>query len=112
ADSRQTLVRDLAADGLEPAPLFYMGYEGAFYAGLMKQMRMQEQREDAPVDEHADEAGAAIAARAGQNRKEFEMLMAPLLVALDELYTAFSYVAVELVVTERGLEVRQSMAVD
>lgn len=112
ADSRQTLASDLKADSQEPAPLLYMGYEGPFYAGLMRQMRAMEQADQDAGEADADADTGDNTAGTVMSRKEFEAVMAPLLSALDELYTAFSHVAMELVVTERGLEVRQNMAVN
>ena len=105
-DSRQTLLTDLSADSQEPAPLSYMGYEGAFYAGLMRQMRAMEQGGLAGGEADAAAAGKAM------SKNEFEAIMAPVLAALDEIYTGFSHVSMDLVVTERGLEVRQKMSVN
>lgn len=111
-DSHQGLVQDLAAAGPDPAPLLYMGYQGSFYAELMRQVRLQEPRGPTPSDAPADSPPGPDTDGDKMSRDDFELFLAPVLSALDEIYTAFAHVAMDLVVTDRGLEMRQTMVLD
>lgn len=144
-DSQTQLKSYMSAPAAEPAPLLYVGYQGAFYARLMKQFEAMaaagadesadeiasDEMDEMPSDVESDaatqpdddidleifdeESGGddALFADDGDGMPgmdaDMQHVFQPLMESINELYAIIDYTGVDVVITERGVEMRQVM---
>ncbi|MFP5414493.1 MAG: hypothetical protein ACLGG1_05700 [Gammaproteobacteria bacterium] len=104
ANAKQSVVEHLTAKVAAPPPLMHMGYDGAIYSLLMGKL------EEMTLSMSAMARAAEAAAHPGSiPGPDIDKAMAPMRAALNNLSAGIDRVSVDVIVTERGMEMRQQM---
>ena len=98
-----------------PAPLFHMGYSGAFYGKLMRQFEsafespvFTAEQPDEPAfgsDEDAETGGDV---EVENKRDDGKYIMEPLMKSLSQIYDRLGFVSSTFYTTDRGVEVNST----
>lgn len=104
ANARQSVVEQLTAKASAQPPLLHIGYDGAIYSLLMG--KLDEMTRSMSAMARAAEAAAHPGRAPGP---DVDAAMAPLRTVLNHLSANIDRVSTDVIVTERGLEMRQRM---
>ncbi len=104
-----------------PAPLFHMGYSGAFYGKIMRQFEsafepgqgFAAEQPTGPESGDDEDAGVAGAdADTGTRRDDGRYVMEPLMKSLSQIYDRLGFVSSTFYTTDRGVEVTSSTSLN
>ncbi|TAL04993.1 MAG: hypothetical protein EPO03_09415 [Porticoccaceae bacterium] len=104
ADAKQSVLAHLTAEPAAPPPLTHIGYDGAVYSLLMRKLAAMTQSLSAAARQA--EAAAHPDSVPGP---DVDKAMIPITTALNNLSAGIDRVASDVIVTERGMEIRQQM---
>jgi predicted small lipoprotein YifL len=104
ANAKQSVLEHLTAKASAPPPLMHMGYDGAIYSVLVRKLEEMVQSLSAMA------RVAEVAAHPGKAPgPDIDKAMAPMVAALNGLSETIDQVSADVIVTERGIEIRQQM---
>jgi hypothetical protein len=104
ADAKQSVVEHLTAKASAPPPLMHIGYDGTVYSLMMSKLEAMTRSLSAAARQV--EAAAHPGSAPGP---DMEKAMAPMRTALNNLSAGIDQVSTDVIVTERGMEMRQQM---
>ncbi|MBI2783662.1 MAG: hypothetical protein HYX64_06255 [Gammaproteobacteria bacterium] len=104
ADAKQSVLTHLTAEPAAPPPLTHIGYDGAIYSLLMRKLEAMTQSLSAAARQA--EAAAHPDSIPGP---DVDKAMVPITTALNNLSAGIDRVTSDVIVTERGIEIRQQM---
>lgn len=104
ADAKQSVLTHLTAEPAAPPPLTHIGYDGAIYSLLMRKLAAMTQSLSAVARQA--EAAAHPDSIPGP---DVDKAMVPITTALNNLSAGIDRVTSDVIVTERGMEIRQQM---
>lgn len=104
ADAKQSVLAHLTAEPTAPPPLAHIGYDGAIYSLLMH--KLEEMTRSLSAMARAAEAAAHPGSVPGP---DVDKAMVPITTALNNLSAGIDRVTSDVIVTERGMEIRQRM---
>lgn len=90
-----------------PPPLLYVAYRGELYARLMQ--RIQDLSEAASAAATTPDGDDPEAVEAAEQAKRMQEVMEPFLESVNGVYAAIDHAAASFILTERGLEMKQTM---
>jgi hypothetical protein len=101
------LTAQLALPPASPPPLIYVAYQGEMYMQLMK--RVEEFNKAATEAALAMEGTDPESAAAAEKARRFERVFEPLNTSVNGIYAGIEHADARFILTERGLEMTQTM---
>jgi hypothetical protein len=92
-----------------PPPLLYFAYQGEMYARLMKRIEDFSEAATAAATASAIDGDDPVASEAAASAERMQRVMKPLTDSVNSIYAAIEHAQASFILTERGLEMKQTM---